>query len=430
MGMSGKIDILVGAQWGDEGKGKVVDAMGAGVDVFVRYQGGANAGHTIVVDGQKVIFKLLPSGMLYTGKLCVLSNGVVIDPEQFLKEVDDLHKTGRDRARLVISSRAHVVMPYHKKLDHAQEVFRGKGRMLGTTGRGIGPCYVDKSARVGIRVEDLLDEVRLREAVSNILEEKNRLLTKLYGESPLPLDEVYEPAREWGKILAPYVGDTTALLHESLVKGKRILLEGAQGTLLDLDHGTYPYVTSSSTAVAGGFTSTGLPVSSVERIIGVTKAYTTRVGEGPMPTEDKAEVGEYLRNKGVEFGSVTGRPRRCGWLDMNALRYSMFVNGCNSIALMKLDVLSGMDDIKVCTAYELNGSQMKSFPSSAYALADCRPVFESLPGWSEDISNCVTFESLPEAAQNYVRYIEERAGAPVKIIGVGPDRSQTINLGI
>jgi len=428
--MPGKIDILVGAQWGDEGKGKVVDAMGADIDVFVRYQGGANAGHTVIVDGQKIIFKLLPSGMLYPGKLCVLSNGVVIDPEQFLEEVEGLHQMGRDRARLVVSSRAHVVMPYHKTLDHAQETFRGKGRMLGTTGRGIGPCYVDKCARTGIRVEDLLDEVRLREAISTILEEKNRLLTKLYGESPLPLDEVYEPAREWGKILAPYVGDTTTLLHESIENGKRILMEGAQGTLLDLDHGTYPYVTSSSTSAAGGFTSTGLPVAHLDRVIVVTKAYTTRVGEGYMPTEDKGEVGEYLRNNGAEFGSVTGRPRRCGWLDMVALRYSTRLNGCNAIALMKLDVLSGMDEIKVCTAYELNGTQTKNFPSSTYDLAECRPVFESMPGWREDISECTEFESLPVEAQNYVRYIEERAGAPVKLIGVGPDRSRAINRGL
>ena len=404
--------------------------MGAGVDAFVRYQGGANAGHTVVVDGQKIIFKLLSSGMLYPGKLCVLSNGVVIDPEQFLKEVDELHRIGRDRARLVVSSHAHVVMPYHKILDHAQEVFRGKGRMLGTTGRGIGPCYVDKCARTGIRVEDLMDEARLREAISKMLEEKNRILTKLYGEVPLALDEVYEPAREWGKVLMPYVGDTTALLHDLLEKGKRILLEGAQGTMLDLDHGTYPYVTSSSTAIAGGFTGTGLPASCLDRIVAVVKAYTTRVGEGPLPTEDKGEVGEYLRNKGVEIESATGRLRRCGWLDMVALRYSMRLNGCNAVALMKLDVLSGMDEIKVCVAYELNETQTESFPNSTYALAECRPVFESLPGWREDISKCTSFESMPEEAQNYVRYIEERAGVPVKLVSVGPGRNQTINRGL
>jgi len=426
----GKVDILVGAQWGDEGKGKVVDAMGAGVDVFVRYQGGGNAGHTMSVDGQKITFKLLPLGMLYPGKLCVLSNGVVIDPEQFLKEVDELHQVGRDRARLVVSSRAHVVMPYHKTLDHAQEAFRGKGRMLGTTGRGIGPCYVDKCARIGIRVEDLLDETRLREVVSTILEEKNRVLTKLYGEKPLPLDEVYEPAREWGKVLAPYVGDSTALLHESLEKGKRILLEGTQSTMLDLDHGTYPYVTSSSTAAAGGFTGTGLPVTCLDRMVAVVKAYTTRAGEGPMPAEDKGETGEYLRNKGVEFGSEADRPRRCGWLDTVALRYSMRLNGCNAVALMKLDVLSGIDEVKVCAAYELNETQTENFPNSTYTLTECRPVFESLPGWHEDISTCATFESLPLEAQNYVRYIEERTGVSVKLIGVGRDRNQTINRGL
>jgi adenylosuccinate synthase len=428
--MKGKVDILFGAQWGDEGKGKVVDIMGSAVDVFVRYQGGANAGHTVIVEGKKIIFKLLPSGMLYPGKLCVLGNGVVIDPEQFLKEVDELHQRGQDRARLVVSPHAHVVMPYHKILDKAQEAFRGKGRMIGTTGRGIGPCYVDKYARGGIRVEDLLDGDKLREALSTILEEKNRLLTKLYGENPLPIDEVYEPALEWGKALAPYVEDTAALLHESLEKGKYVLLEGAQGTLLDIDHGTYPYVTSSSTTTAGGFIGTGLPVTCVDRVIAVIKAYTTRVGEGPMPTEDKGEAGEYLREKGGEFGSVTGRPRRCGWLDRVALRYAMRLNGSNAIALTKLDVLTGVDEIKVCVAYEANGAKTERFNSSSSILAECRPVYESLPGWQDDISKCTSFDSLPEAAKNYVSYIEKHLEAPVKLIGVGPGREQTINRGL
>ena len=427
--MKGKVDVLIGAQWGDEGKGKIIDIMGADADVFVRYQGGANAGHTVIVDGKKVIFKLLPSGMLYPGKLCVLGNGVVIDPEQFLQEVDELYQRGQDRARLVVSPHAHVVMPYHKILDHAQEAFRGRGRMLGTTGRGIGPCYVDKFARSGIRVKDLLDEDKLREVISTILEEKNRLLTKLYDAKPMPVDEVYGPAREWGKALAPYVEDTTVLLHEALEKGKYIILEGAQGTLLDVDHGTYPYVTSSSTTAAGGLSGTGLPITCVDRVIAVVKAYTTRVGEGPMPTEDKGETGEYLRTKGAEFGAITGRPRRCGWLDMVALRYSMRINGSDVMALMKLDVLSGLNEIKVCVAYDLNGVQTDRFPSDS-RLEECRPVFESLQGWHEDISRCTTFESLPEAAHNYVRYVEERAGAPVKLIGVGPDRNQTINRGL
>jgi adenylosuccinate synthase len=399
------------------------------VDVFVRYQGGANAGHTVIANGKKIIFKLLPSGMLYPGKLCVIGNGVVLDPEQLLKELKELGDQGQDRARLVISPHAHVVMPYHKVLDKAQETFRGKGRMIGTTGRGIGPCYVDKYARNGLRVEDLLDECRLREKISVILEEKNRLLTKLYGENPLPLNEIYEPAREWGKALLHYVEDTTALLYDAADEGKSILLEGAQGTLLDIDHGTYPYVTSSSTTTAGGFTGTGLPLTSVTRVIGVVKAYTTRVGEGPMPTEDKGDIGNRLREKGGEFGSVTGRPRRCGWLDLTALRYAMRVNGCGTIALTKLDVLSGLSEIKVCTAYELNGTKTERFVGDPVALEECRPVYETLPGWEEDLSGCTEFGALPEAARKYIRYIEERTGVPVSLIGVGADRNQTINRG-
>ncbi len=427
--MKGRVDILIGAQWGDEGKGKVVDMMGPGVDVFVRYQGGANAGHTVIADGKKVVFHLLPSGMLYPGKLCVIGNGVVLDPEQFLKELEELHERGQDRARLVISSSAHVVMPYHKTLDKAQEAFRGKGHMIGTTGRGIGPCYVDKYARSGLRVEDLLDGDRLREKLVTILEEKNRLLTKLYGEKPIPIDEIYVPAREWGKALAPYVGDTMTLLHEAIESGKNILLEGAQGTLLDIDYGTYPYVTSSSTSSAGGFTGTGLAPTRIDRVIAVVKAYTTRVGEGPMPTEDKGEIGTALREQGGEYGATTGRARRCGWLDMVALRYSMRLNGSNVIALTKLDVLTGMKEIKVCTAYSLNGTETGQFSGSAGILEECRPVYETLPGWSEDISKCTTFDSLPEAARSYIYYIEKHTGASVKLIAVGPDRNQTITRG-
>jgi adenylosuccinate synthase len=428
--LKGKVDILIGAQWGDEGKGKVVDVMGGDVDVFVRYQGGANAGHTVIVDGKKIVFHLLPSGMLYPGKLCVIGNGVVFEPQQFLKELDELREQRQDRARLVVSSRAHVVMPYHKILDKAQETFRGKGHKIGTTGRGIGPCYVDKYARSGLRVEDLLDKDHLREKLTLILEEKNRILTKLYNENPLPLNETFTPALEWGKALAPYVGDATSLLQESVRKGKHVLLEGAQATLLDIDHGTYPYVTSSSTSAAGGLTGTGLPVSCIDRVVAVVKAYTTRVGEGPMPTEDKGEVGESLRAKGGEFGATTGRPRRCGWLDLVGVRYSMLLNGVDAIALTKLDVLTGLDEIKICTAYDLNGTRTDAFNGSAHVLEECRPVFETLPSWSEDISECVTFEALPEAARNYVLYIEERVGVPIKLIGVGPDRNQTIDRGL
>ena len=425
-----KVDLLIGAQWGDEGKGRVVDTMGADVDVFVRYQGGANAGHTVIANGQKVVFHLLPSGMLYPGKLCIIGNGLVLDPEQFLKETAELYERGQDRARLVVSPHAHVVMPYHKVLDRAQEAARGKGRRIGTTGRGIGPCYVDKYARVGLRVEDLLDADLLRERLVPLLEEKNRLLTRLYNEKPIPFDEVYEPAREWGKALAPYVGDVVRLLREAVDEGRHVLLEGAQAVLLDIDHGTYPYVTSSSTSAAGAFTGTGLAPRDLTRVIAVVKAYTTRVGEGPMPTEEPGETGEPLRNAGEEFGATTGRPRRCGWLDMVGLKYSMALNGVDVIALTKLDVLSGMPEIKVCTGYEYDGRRLEGFPASPHILDEVVPIYETLPGWQGDISGCTSFDSLPREAQGYVEYIEKGLGVPVKLIGVGQERSQTIDRGL
>lgn len=425
-----KVDLLIGAQWGDEGKGKVVDAMGSDVDVFVRYQGGANAGHTVIANGQKVVFHLLPSGMLYPGKLCILGNGLVLDPEQFLNETAELYEKGQDRARLVVSPHAHVVMPYHKVLDRAQEAARGKGRRIGTTGRGIGPCYVDKYARVGLRVEDLLDADLLRERLVPLMEEKNRLLTRLYNEKPIPFDEVYGPAREWGKALAPYVGDVMRLLRGAVDEGRHVLLEGAQAVLLDIDHGTYPYVTSSSTSAAGAFTGTGLAPRDLTRVIAVVKAYTTRVGEGPMPTEEPGEIGERLRNAGGEFGATTGRPRRCGWLDMVGLQYSMALNGVDVVALTKLDVLSGMPEIKVCMGYEYNGRRLEGFPASPHILDEVVPIYETLPGWKGDISGCTSFDSLPREARGYVEYIEKGLGVPVKLIGVGQERSQTIDRGL
>ncbi len=425
-----RVDLLIGAQWGDEGKGKVVDTMGADVDVFVRYQGGANAGHTVIANGRKVVFHLLPSGMLYPGKLCIIGNGLVLDPEQFLNETAELYEKGQDRARLVVSPHAHIVMPYHKILDKAQEAARGKGRRIGTTGRGIGPCYVDKYARVGLRVEDLLDADLLREKLVPLMEEKNHLLTRLYNEKPIPFDEVYEPAREWGKALEPYVGDVVRLLRNAVDEGRHILLEGAQAVLLDIDHGTYPYVTSSSTSAAGAFTGTGLAPRDLTRVIAVVKAYTTRVGEGPMPTEELGEVGERLRAVGGEFGATTGRPRRCGWLDMVGLRYSMALNGVDLIALTKLDVLSGMPKIQVCVGYELGGRRLEGFPTSPRVLDEVVPVYETLPGWKEDISSCTTFDALPKEARSFVEYIEKALGVPIKLIGVGQDRNQTIDRGL
>ena len=428
--MKNNVDLLIGAQWGDEGKGKVVDILGADVDVFVRYQGGANAGHTVVVNGEKVVFHLLPSGMLYPGKLCVLGNGLVIDPEELLKELAELGDSQRSRARLAISPHAHVVMPYHRILDQAQEKSRGKGRRIGTTGRGIGPCYVDKYSRCGLRVEDLLDEDVLRERLIPLLEEKNQVLTRLYNEKPLPFDEVYEPVRQWGHELAPYVDDVRLLLRKAVDGGQHVLLEGAQAALLDIDHGTYPYVTSSSTSAAGAFTGTGLSPHDVNRVIAVVKAYTTRVGEGPMPTEDLGDTGEKLRQNGGEFGATTGRPRRCGWLDMVGLKYSMALNGADAIALTKLDVLTGMGPIQVCVAYEAEGKRLDGFPTGGRVLETVKPVYETLPGWSEDITGCRTFEELPQAARDYVGWIERELNVPVRMIAVGPDRSQTIDRGL
>lgn len=430
MNTNKKVDLLVGAQWGDEGKGKVVDMLGSDVDVFVRFQGGANAGHTVISDGEKTVFHLLPSGMLYPGKLCVLGNGLVIDPEQFLAETSELFNKGRDRARLAVSPHAHVVMPYHKMLDKLQEEARGKGRKIGTTGRGIGPCYVDKYSRSGLRVEDLLNPDVLRDRLTYILDEKNRIFTKLYNQNPLAFDEIYEPAKKWGEALAPYVDDTRALLRKAVDEGQHVLLEGAQAALLDIDHGTYPYVTSSSTSSSGAFSGTGLAPNDLTRVISVVKAYTTRVGEGPFPTEDFEEAGETLRKNGGEFGATTGRPRRCGWLDMPALKYSMELNGANVIALTKLDVLTGMGGIKVCTAYELDGGRITTWPTDTRVLSELKPVYETLPGWDDDITNCKTFEELPANAQAYVKYIEEKLNTPVALIGVGADRNQTINRGM
>lgn len=424
--MKGRVEVIIGAQWGDEGKGRVVDALGSRVDIFARYQGGANAGHTVVVDGQKYVFHLLPSGMLYPGKICIVGNGVVIDPDQLLNELKELQDQGKDRARLVISGAAHIVMPYHKMLDKAQENIRGKGRKIGTTGRGIGPAYVDKYSRCGVRVEDLLSGDALREKLECNLDEKNLFLSKIYGEKPLPFNEVFEQAVEWGKALAPYVGDASLIIGEAVKEGRGVLFEGAQGTLLDVDHGTYPYVTSSSPVAAGGCVGLGVGPAVVDRVIGVVKAYCTRVGEGPFPTEDGGEVGDRLREKGWEYGATTGRPRRCGWLDFVALRYAVRVNGMTSIALTKLDVLTGFDKIALCTAYDIDGKREEHFPSGVHRQWKVKPVYEYFEGWKEDLSQCTEFDRLPLQARKYVEHIEEITGVPVNLIGVGPGRDQTI----
>ncbi|MCW1712227.1 MULTISPECIES: adenylosuccinate synthase [Synergistaceae] len=428
--MKGRTDVIVGVQWGDEGKGRVVDALAGRSGVVVRYQGGANAGHTVVVGDEKFVFHLLPSGILYPGKLCVIGNGVVIDPETLFKELDDLKKRGKPLARLVISHGAHVVMPYHKLLDRLAEGARSEGSRIGTTGRGIGPCYSDKFGRVGIRAEDLVNPGILKEKLMMNIEQKNEILTKIYGAGPLESDTVYQAALEWGRRMEPMLGDAFLEIHNALETGINVLFEGAQGTLLDVDHGTYPFVTSSSPCSGGACTGAGIGPGRIDRVIGVTKAYCTRVGEGPFPTEDKGSLGELLRTKGGEFGATTGRPRRCGWNDLVAVDYAVKVNGIDGLALTKLDVLSGFEKISVCTAYEIDGKVRKIFPSSCAELAKAKPVFEELPGWKEDIGGCRRFEDLPLAAQDYIRFIEERVSAPVILIGVGQGREDTILRGI
>lgn len=428
--MKGCAEAVIGAQWGDEGKGRVVDAMASRVDVVVRYQGGANAGHTVIVEGEKYVFHLLPSGMLYSGKTCIIGNGVVVDPQQLLDEMKELQDRGRDRARLIVSGAAHVVMPYHKMIDGMEERLRGSGKKIGTTQRGIGPCYMDKINRCGIRVEDLICEDLLREKLAFNLEVKNMHLTRLFGEAPLAFGDVFEQARTWGEKLAPYVGDGSLAICEALESGSNVLFEGAQGTLLDLDHGTYPFVTSSSPVAGGACVGAGLGPSLISKVTGVVKAYCTRVGEGPFPTEETGSTGEILRTRGAEFGATTGRPRRCGWLDLVALKYAVRVNGMHAAALTKLDVLSGFDMIPVCTGYECGGKKIPNFSGNLAFLESSRPVYREMPGWKKDIGNCRSFEELPEAARNYVRFIESEAGVPVVLIGVGPGREQSITLGI
>lgn len=428
--MKGKAEVIIGAQWGDEGKGRIVDALADRVEVVSRYQGGANAGHTVIVEGEKHVFHLLPSGMLYPGKTCVIGNGVVVDPDQFLAEIEELREKRKDKARLVLSESSHVVMPYHKVMDEAEEKRRSKGRKIGTTKRGIGPCYADKVNRTGIRVGDLLDPDILREKIMENLEMKNLLLTRIFNESPIPFEEVMEKALAWGRLMSPYVGDGAAIVNDALDKGRGVLFEGAQGTLLDVDHGTYPFVTSSSAAAGGACIGTGVGPTRIDRVLGVAKAYCTRVGEGPFPTEDLGEVGERLREAGGEYGATTGRPRRCGWLDMVALRYAVRVNGLGGIALTKLDVLTGLPRIKVCTSYEIGGKRFNVLPSRLPEKENMVLHYEELKGWDEDISGCRRVEDLPPAAQDMVRFIEEKCGVPIVLIGVGSGREQTILSGL
>ncbi|MFQ5515470.1 MAG: adenylosuccinate synthase [Myxococcota bacterium] len=419
--------VCIGAQWGDEGKGKIVDHLSPRADLVVRFQGGPNAGHTVIADGERTVLHLLPSGILHPGTLNLIGAGVVVDPEVLLAEIAELAARGvsltRDRFR--ISRRAHVILPMHRLLDQAREKAQGRDA-IGTTGRGIGPAYEDRVARRGIRVQELIEPEALRERLPVALEERSFLLSQLYGLSAVDYDETLAMALRWGEALAPFVDDVGATIDRALREARSVLLEGAQGTLLDIDHGTYPFVTSSTTLAGGACGGAGIGPTRIDAVLGISKAYTTRVGGGPFPTEDTGPAGRHLGEVGEEFGATTGRRRRCGWLDLVVLRHSVRVNGITSLALLKLDVLSGLPEIQVCVAYRLRGQELREFPASARELEACEPVYRSFAGWTERVGSARCFEDLPQAAQDYVRWIEDELSVPADLIGVGAERDATI----
>lgn len=416
---------LLGAQWGDEGKGKATDLLGDKVDYVVRYQGGNNAGHTVVIGDQKYALHLLPSGILSPRVVPVIGNGVVIDPSVLFEEIRGLNERGIDTSKLKISLNAHLITPYHRTIDKVSERFLGKSK-IGTTGRGIGPAYADKINRIGIRVQDLFDPSILRQKVEGALRDKNQVLIKVFNRKGLEIDEVIGEYLHYAELFAPFVADTTLLLNRALDEGKNVLLEGSQGTLLDVDHGTYPFVTSSNPTAGGACTGSGIGPTRISRVVGIVKAYTTRVGSGPFPTELFDEDGERLRSIGGEIGVTTGRARRCGWYDALIARYAVRVNGLTDFFLTKLDVLTGWEKIPVCVAYEVDGKRVEELPASQSDFHHAKPVYEYLPGWSEEIRHAKSMDELPTNARAYVKYLEELSGAPISAVGVGPDRDETI----
>lgn len=421
------VRVIVGTQWGDEGKGKYIDILAAESDIVVRYSGGNNAGHTVVAKGNKYALHLIPSGILHEGRTCIVGNGVVIDPKVLLREMADLAGKGISTDGLLISDRAHLIMPYHRVLDELQEKYRGEG-MLGTTKRGIGPAYTDKSERTGIRMCDLMDREVFIEKLNANLEYKNRLITGIFGGEPLDAGAIAEEYCGYAETLGKYVADTNAFLGEALNSGENILFEGAQATLLDLDFGTYPYVTSSNPTAGGVCTGSGIGPTYIDEVIGVMKAYTSRVGSGPFPTEQNNETGERIRELGWEYGTTTGRPRRCGWLDMVMIRYSVGINGLTGLAINHVDTIGKLDSIKLCRAYRVNGTEIRRFPASLKELAGCEPVYEEFKPWPEDISNVRKYSDLPANARKYLNRIEDLAGVKIKYIGVGKDREQVIRV--
>jgi adenylosuccinate synthase len=418
--------IIVGMQWGDEGKGKTVDFLTKDADVVVRYQGGNNAGHTVVVNGHETVLHLIPCGILHAESTCIIGNGTVIDPAVLIQELDDLADADCEvKGRLHISEAAHIIMPYHKALDAAQETFRGKNK-IGTTNRGIGPCYADKADRFGIRFGDLIEPAIFEAKLRDVLDYKNNILTKAFGQEPLDYQSIMDDYTGYANRLRQYAADTVQMVYEAQQANKNIVFEGAQGAMLDIDHGTFPYVTSSTTMAGGVFSGAGIGPNTVDGVIGIVKAYTTRVGEGPMPTELLDDTGEALRKAGHEFGATTGRPRRCGWLDMVQLRRAVKICGITHLVLTKSDVLGIFDEINICTSYDVNGTTTDEFPTRLAHLEAAKPICEQVPGWNEDISNCKSWDSLPENAKSYINRIEELAGVPVSIVSVGPGREQTI----
>ena len=423
-----KTVVIIGAQWGDEGKGKIVDMLASEADVVVRFQGGNNAGHTVYAGGDKTVLHLIPCGILYPGKTCVIGNGVVIDPAVLLSEIEELSKRGAFRHEdLLISKDAHVIMPYHKKLDIAKERLRGKNK-IGTTGRGIGPAYEDKISRSGIKCSDLLREEDFRRKLKSNLLEKNHYITTILHEDGFHMHEVYNEYQELSRKIGRYVTDTSLFLDNAIRSGKKVLFEGAQGSLLDIDLGTYPFVTSSNTVAGQAATGSGIGPTKIDTVIGVTKAYATRVGEGPFPSEITGGEGEKLREVGEEYGATTGRPRRCGWLDIVALRYAVRINGLEGLIMTKLDVLDNVKEIKVCTSYKHEGKTINDFPSETSILSECEPVYETFPGWMTQTQGVKDFDKLPQNAKLYVKKIEELSGAPVIMVSVGKERKKIITI--
>lgn len=418
--------VIVGTQWGDEGKGKIVDLLAEFADCVARFQGGNNAGHTMVVNGEEFISHLVPSGILQK-KTCIIGNGVVVDPGVLVQELDYLNDKGIDvgPGKLKISEKAHVIMPYHKKIDHAREEMKGD-KKIGTTGRGIGPCYEDKATRRGIRFIDLIDPEAFREKLSAIIGEKNFYLSEFHSSEKINPENIIDEYTQYAQRLAPYVTNISIVIDQAIRENKQVLFEGAQGTHLDIDHGTYPYVTSSNTVSGNACCGTGVGPKAITGVTGIVKAYTTRVGQGPFPTELLDETGENIQKKGAEFGATTGRRRRCGWLDTVILKNAVRLNSLTGLAITKMDVLDGLETIKICTAYEYKGEILHDFPASLEVLAACTPVYETHPGWQEDISNVRSIEDLPQNAQKYLKRIEELCEVPIEIISVGPQRDETI----